>query len=100
MIRIVQLTFKEEHVQDFLDHFETVKHAINNFPGCIGMKLLKDKKQKGVVFTYSEWESEQDLENYRNSELFGGIWPKVKQWFDDKPLAWSNDIHFDGFSKR
>ena len=98
MVRIVQLTFKEEYFDDFLTHFETVKDAINAFPGCKGMKLLKNKKRHGVVFTYSEWESEADLENYRNSALFGSIWPKVKQWFDDKPRAWSTDIHFDGFA--
>lgn len=97
MVRIVKLTFKEEHFQDFLDHFEQVKNDINSFPGCKGMKLLKDKKKNGVVFTYSEWETDEDLENYRKSALFGGIWPKVKKWFDDKPYAWSNDVHFDGF---
>ena len=97
MIRIVQLTFKEENFQDFLDHFETVKEAINNFPGCKGMKLLVDKNQVGVVFTYSEWESVNDLDNYRKSELFGSIWPKVKKWFANKPQAWSNDLYFDGF---
>jgi heme-degrading monooxygenase HmoA len=97
MVRIVQLTFKKEHFQDFLEHFETVKEDINKFPGCKGMKLLKVPDKLGIVFTYSEWDSEEDLNNYRNSALFGGIWPKVKKWFDDQPRAWSTEIHFDGF---
>lgn len=97
MIRIVKLSFYPQHLDDFLTHFETVKNKINQFPGCEGMQLLLDKKNKGVVFTYSQWENEHALEKYRNSELFSGIWPKVKKWFNDKPQAWSHDLFFDGF---
>lgn len=100
MIRIVKLTFKPEHVQDFLDHFETVKHEINGFPGCKGMKLLQDQDVSNIFFTLSEWNSNEDLYNYRKSELFGGIWPKVKLWFDQKAEAWSVDQKFDGFQSK
>lgn len=98
MIRIVKLTFKPEHVEDFLNHFQTVKNDINSFPGCLGMKLLRDQDKRNVFFTYSQWKNNSDLDNYRRSELFGGIWPKVKLWFDDKAEAWSVDSEFDGFS--
>lgn len=98
MIRLVKLTLKEENIQDFITHFDTVKEKINNFPGCKGMKLLRDKKNAQIVFTYSEWESEDDLENYRHSELFGEVWPTVKQWFAERTDAWSTDAYFDGFT--
>ncbi len=32
-----------------------------------------------------------DLENYRNSKLFRGIWSKTKPMFNGKPEAWSVD---------
>lgn len=99
MIRIVKLTFKPEHVDDFLNHFETVKNDINSFPGCQGMQLLRDKKNTNVFFTYSEWTAPEDLESYRTSALFGGIWPVVKKWFDAKAEAWSVDKQFDGFDR-
>lgn len=98
MTRLVKLTLKEEHVSDFITHFDTVKEKINAFPGCKGMKLLRDKNTPGIVFTFSEWESEDDLENYRISELFASIWPTVKLWFDQKAEAWSTEEYFDGFS--
>ncbi|HZH86625.1 MAG TPA: antibiotic biosynthesis monooxygenase family protein [Brumimicrobium sp.] len=98
MVRLVKLTLKEEHKQDFIQHFDTVKEKINAFPGCKGMKLLVDKNNPQVVFTYSEWENDDDLENYRNSELFASVWPTVKQWFDQKAEAFSSDVYFDGFS--
>lgn len=97
LTRIVKLTFAPAYINDFLDHFETVKHKINDFPGCHGMQLMIDKKENGVVFTYSVWESEEALNNYRYSELFQGIWPKTKSWFSDKPQAWSLDTYFNGF---
>ncbi len=97
MIRIVKLTLDPNHLDDFINHFETVKDKINRFPGCLGMQLLLDKKTKGILFTYSEWENEEALNNYRNSELFGQIWPTVKQWFISKPEAWSTSCFFNGF---
>lgn len=97
MIRIVKLTLKPEHINDFLNHFETVKSNINSFPGCKGMRLLQEKKDGNILFTYSEWDSENDLENYRKSELFQSIWPTVKEWFGNKAQAWSTDEYFDGF---
>jgi heme-degrading monooxygenase HmoA len=97
MIRIVKLHFKKEKLSDFIAHFEMVKKKINAFPGCKGMKLLQDKKSENIVFTYSEWETEQDLENYRQSALFQSIWPVIKAWFDQRAEAWSTEPFFDGF---
>jgi heme-degrading monooxygenase HmoA len=44
-----------------------------------------------VFFTYSFWETEQDLENYRQSALFDEVWTFTKKLFNDKPEAWSVD---------
>jgi quinol monooxygenase YgiN len=94
--RIVKLEFEPEKIQEFLDFFELVKHKVNSFPGCKGMQLMRDKSNGCIVFTYSIWESEADLENYRTSETFSNIWPKIKVWFADKPEAWTLKNHFDG----
>lgn len=98
MTRLVKLTLKPEHLNDFIAHFDTVKEKINAFPGCKGMRLIQDKNNIGVIFTYSEWETDDDLENYRKSELFASIWPTVKSWFDKKAEAWSTETYFDGFA--
>jgi len=36
--------------------------------GCISEKLLRAADEPGAYISYSEWESEQDVENYRNSD--------------------------------
>ena len=89
MLRIVKLTFKEELVPNFMEAFESTKESIRAFDGCVSMELLRDIKRPNVFFTYSHWEREEDLEKYRQSELFKGVWSTVKPLFEEKALAWS-----------
>jgi len=95
--RIVKLEFQKDRLQAFLDHFEEVKWSVASFPGCKGMKLMQDIKNPCVIMTYSHWENEETLENYRLSPLFQSIWPTIKPWFSAKPEAWSLSEYFDGF---
>jgi len=45
-----------------------------------------------ILFTYSKWNTPEDLENYRNSELFKETWSYVKQLFEARAEAWSTEI--------
>lgn len=90
-VRIVKLSFKPEKIKTFLKNFENQKELIRNFKGCRLLELYRDKTNPEIFFTYSYWETEQDLENYRNSELFKGIWANTKIYFNDKPEVWSVD---------
>ena len=90
-IRIVKMRFQEDKIEAFLNNFEEVKHHIRNFEGNRFLELYQDKNDKRIFFTYSYWESAEDLENYRQSELFAGIWAFTKKLFNDKPQAWSVD---------
>lgn len=90
-VRIVKLSFHKENIPAFLENFELMKEKIRNAPGNRFLELYQDKNNKCIFFTYSYWETEQDLENYRNSELFDGIWNFTKKLFNDKPEAWSVD---------
>lgn len=90
-VRIVKLSFQPEKIDTFLSNFKNDKNNIRNFKGCRLLELYRDKTNTNVFFTYSYWETEQDLENYRNSDLFKGIWAKTKIFFNDKPEAWSVD---------
>jgi len=88
-VRIVKMSFQEDKISNFLDNFEVIKEKIRNAPGNRLLELYQDKTDKCIFFTYSYWESEQDLENYRNSELFFEIWADTKKLFNNKPEAWS-----------
>jgi heme-degrading monooxygenase HmoA len=90
-IRIVKMRFHEDKIEAFLNNFEEVKHHIRNFEGNRFLELYQDKNDKRIFFTYSYWENEEALENYRKSDLFEGVWSYTKTLFSDKPEAWSVD---------
>ena len=89
LIRIVKLSFEEEKISKFLSTFNAHKEQIKNFKGCTHLELLRDKNKSNIFFTYSYWNNEQDLENYRNSDLFNNVWSQTKVLFNNRPEAWS-----------
>jgi len=94
IVRIVKMTFKVDKVNDFKEVFETSKEKIRAFEGCEHLKLLQEKSEGNIFFTYSHWKSESDLNNYRRSNLFETTWAKTKILFDAKPEAWTvNKLH-------
>lgn len=90
-VRIVKMSFAEAHITEFLANFETVKTQIRAFEGCKFLELYRDKHNTNIFFTYSYWNTEADLENYRHSDLFKGVWAQTKPMFNAKPEAWSVD---------
>ena len=89
IIRLVKVSFKPEEVENFLALFETVKTKIRARKGCTHLALWQQKDQPNVMFTHSIWEHEDDLESYRQSNLFKETWALTKVKFNDKPEAWS-----------
>ena len=85
------MSFEPTKVDEFLSNFETNKIKIRQFNGCQFLELYRDKNNTNVFFTYSYWDSENDLNNYRASELFKQVWAKTKPLFNAKPEAWSFD---------
>ena len=90
-VRIVKMSFHEENIPAFMENFELMKTHIRNAPGNRFLELYQAKKNPCILFTYSYWETESDLENYRNSALFDEVWTFTKKLFNDKPEAWSVD---------
>jgi heme-degrading monooxygenase HmoA len=85
------MSFHQEHIPAFLENFEIMKSKIRNATGNRLLELYQDKENSSIFFTYSYWETEADLENYRQSELFYDVWAFTKKLFNDKPEAWSVD---------
>ncbi len=95
MIRIVKMTFQDVHCEDFLNHFEKIKNNICTMPGCEGLRLHRDFENPHIFFTYSQWNTDADLQNYRHSALFIDTWKIVKPWFAQRAEAWSVNTIFD-----
>ena len=52
LIRVVKMKFEQERLSDFLEHFESIKWQVAQFPGCSGMQLLQDLNDPCLLFTY------------------------------------------------
>ncbi|TXD53023.1 MULTISPECIES: putative quinol monooxygenase [unclassified Polaribacter] len=90
-VRIVKMSFHSKYIKEFQAMFEEKKQLIRNSDGCQLLELYQDKNNPELFFTYSYWENESDLENYRNSDFFKETWKQTKTYFNEKPEAWSVD---------
>ena len=91
IVRIVKLTFQETEIDTFKQILEDSMENIRAFPGVLHLQMLQSTRNPCIFFTSSHWESSEDLENYRRSDLFKNTWAKTKPLFTDKPEAWSNN---------
>ena len=90
IVRIVRMTFQPVKTEEFLEIFRSSKEKIRAFEGCRHVELLQDVHQPNVYSTYSLWDSEEHLNSYRDSALFGQVWPATRALFAEKPQAWSH----------
>lgn len=89
IIRIVHMTFAPERVADFLSLFDATSPHIRRQAGCRRLELWREARYPNILTTYSLWRSEEDLENYRRSELFRDTWGRTRLMFAAPPRATS-----------
>jgi heme-degrading monooxygenase HmoA len=90
--RIVRMHFRRDEEQNFVNLFNQYKESIAAFEGCTSLHLLKETGDDCVYFTYSVWQSESHLEQYRKSALFKTVWSATRALFEGKPMAWSTTV--------
>ncbi len=91
LVRIVKMTFANEKIDTFQDRFHSIKEKIIAFEGCSLLELYQDKENPNVFFTYSYWDSESTLNQYRKSSFFKEVWTDTRKMFTEKAEAWSVD---------
>ena len=85
------MTFDPLKVKEFLRIFEENADKIGKFPGCKHLELLHSCEFPNILFTYSLWETHENLDEYRRSELFVKVWEQTKKLFSAPAEAWSLD---------
>ena len=91
VIRIVKLTIQDKNIRDFEALVKRNFGKIRSQAGCTRLEVLQDKYNPGIFFTYSHWQEEKNLNEYRNSELFNEVWGTAKTYFASKPEAWTTE---------
>jgi quinol monooxygenase YgiN len=91
LTRIVKMKFQPDRTKDFLELYDHAAPKIRNRPGCRLLELYRDRTDPDIYITFSVWESETSLEEYRSSDLFKDIWPRTRALFAEKPEVRSLD---------
>jgi quinol monooxygenase YgiN len=89
IVRVVRLTFSKDSIEAFNELYLKHEEHIASQPGCFSVDLVEDASNPFVRATISKWRDEESLNRYRDSELFGVVWPATKALFADKPQVWT-----------
>ena len=81
--------FRPDEVDTFLKIYRESRPFIVEMRGCQGVSLHRQAGKPEVMFTISRWDSEEDLNHYRNSDFFKQTWMKTKALFENRADAWS-----------
>lgn len=87
--RLVSMEIQPDLLEEAEKILKENVHKIRSFKGCMHLQILRDINVPNRIFSYSEWNSLQDLENYRSSEFFRLFWKKLKKNFQTKAIAWT-----------
>ncbi len=90
--RIVKLEIQADKAADFQNIFEESKMKILAREGCFHVELLRCVSPDNIFFTFSLWETEDALNAYRRSEMFGQVWPMTKALLAKPAEAWSTQL--------
>ena len=90
--RIVKIELEAENIAAFQAIFQESKMNILAKEGCFHVELLRCTAPDNIFFTFSLWESEEALNAYRHSDLFGDVWPRTKALFSKPAEAWSTKL--------
>lgn len=89
------MKIQPEKLAEFRRIYEEACDRIRAFPGCTFLQLLGDTDGEGNLYTISHWRSAADLDAYRHSAFFRGVWERLKPLFRDKPWAQSTTVLVD-----
>jgi quinol monooxygenase YgiN len=90
IIRIVELSIEPGRLDDAKQLLKEVAPKVRAMKGCSFLEILNDIHDTSHFTTYSYWDSEADLNAYRDSETFMKFWRAIKPHFKAKARAWSS----------
>lgn len=74
IVRLISVTVKNDQVKQAVDLWKNhCAPLMIKQPGCLSEKLLECVDAPGEFISYSEWDSQQNIDKYRKSEAHADI---------------------------
>jgi len=74
IVRLISVTVKNDQVKQAVDLWKNhCAPLMIKQPGCLSEKLLECVDAPGEFISYSEWDSQQNIDKYRKSEAHAEI---------------------------
>jgi quinol monooxygenase YgiN len=95
IVRLVKLTIEREKLNEALQLLEEIAPRVRAMEGCHFLEISRGiAPRENEIITYSQWDSVDHLNAYRDTELFGNFWNDLKTRFEKPASARSYDrIH-------
>lgn len=90
IIRVVRLNFFSEKIETAEKHLTAIAPKVRAMQGCTFLEISQDIHNPANWTTYSHWDSELDLNAYRQSDTFKTFWGEIKPLFAKPAIAWSS----------
>jgi heme-degrading monooxygenase HmoA len=74
IVRLIYVTVKEDQIKQAVDLWKNhCAPLMIKQPGCLSEKLLECIDAPGEFISYSEWDSQENIDRYRKSEAHAEI---------------------------
>ena len=92
ILRIVGLPVAPGRQDELQVAFDDAYGPIRSLPDCLYLALLRSDTADREYLTVSLWTSREALADYRRSELFAAVWPRIRVTLAGK--AWARSYEF------
>jgi quinol monooxygenase YgiN len=88
-MRILKLNVDTKFIEEFKVFYEeTVEPKLQAVDGCLFASLIKSKPDKDEFVSLTFWKTQQQAENYENSDVFKNLYEQAKKYFSEATDEW------------
>lgn len=88
-MRILQLKLNPDFVMEFKNFYkDTVESRLQNVDGCLFAGLIKSKPDQDEFISLTFWKTQQQAENYENSNVFKNLTELATPYLYDSGDEW------------
>ena len=82
---IIHFVVKSNHLQEFADVLEQVKHNLPEVKGCLGVKIYQSHTKPEQYTLLESWETQAKHEDHVKNLVESGAWETIAKHLEQEP---------------